>query len=78
MMSPVAMSPAMQPAVTPIPQRATPMRDSTTGGTFQRKAIQMSNQPIENQPIFRKFNFDAEKKKKVYPRAGSGNMWARP
>jgi len=58
----------MNPSISSIQQPAQ--------GSMQRKSMQMNNQQNENQPIFRDFKFDAEKKKKTYPRAGSNNMWA--
>jgi len=64
---------------TPDIKRASPQvfSDNNNGGTFFDKVKQNSNSQNSSQPFFREFNFDPEKKKKVYPRAGSGNMWSR-
>lgn len=59
-------------------QRAIPQIGNDNAGTFIEKVKQMqSPQGTESHPVFRKFNFDPDKKKKIYPRAGSGNMWSR-
>lgn len=55
-----------KPKTKPQAQRATPNTSNVSPIT-----------PTPSSPtIFREFNFDPEKKKKVYPRAGSGNMWS--